>query len=89
MLKRQIHIITPKVILILGRIAAHELLNSNESIGKLRTETHNYNNIPVVVTYHPAALLRNQQYKRPAWEDLQVLQGILQESGAYGNSEKQ
>ena len=88
MLKRQIQIIAPRVILILGRIAAHELLNIKESIGKLRTETHNYNNIPVVVTYHPAALLRNQQYKRPAWEDLQKLQGILLESGAHGNNEK-
>lgn len=88
MLKRQIHIIAPRVILILGRIAAHELLNIKESIGKLRTETHNYNNIPVVVTYHPAALLRNQQYKRPAWEDLQNLQELLQELGVYGNIKK-
>ncbi len=88
MLKRQIRIIDPKAILLLGRIAAHELLSVKESIGKMRAETHNYNNIPVIVTYHPAALLRNQQYKRPAWEDLQKLQELLNKIGEYGNSEK-
>ena len=85
-LNRQIRIIDPKAILALGRIAAHELLNITESIGKLRAETHNYNGIPVIVTYHPAALLRNERYKRPAWEDLQRLQQILREKGVYGNS---
>jgi DNA polymerase len=85
-LNRQIRIIDPKAILALGRIAAHELLNKTESIGKLRAETHNYNEIPVIVTYHPAALLRNERYKRPAWEDLQRLQQILREKGVYGNS---
>jgi uracil-DNA glycosylase family 4 len=87
-LKRQIAIIKPVAILALGRIAAHELLNVAESIGKLRAETHNYNSIPVIVTYHPAALLRNERYKRPAWEDLQRLRVILREKGIYGNSEK-
>ena len=85
-LNRQIRIIDPKAILALGRIAAHELLNKTESIGKLRAETHNYNGVPVIVTYHPAALLRNERYKRPAWEDLQRLQQILREKGVYGNS---
>jgi DNA polymerase len=88
-LRRQISIIDPKAILALGRIAAHELLNIKESIGKLRTETHNYNKIPVVITYHPAALLRNEHYKRPAWEDLKKLQEILKEKGVYGNSKNQ
>ena len=87
-LKRQISIIDPKAILALGRIAVHELLGKTESIGKLRVETHNYNEIPVIVTYHPAALLRNEQYKRPAWEDLQKLQKILRGKGFYGNGEK-
>lgn len=85
-LRRQIRIIDPKAILALGRIAAHELLNVTESIGKLRAETHNYNGIPVIITYHPAALLRNERYKRPAWEDLQRLQQILKEKGVYGTS---
>lgn len=84
-LQRQINIIAPKAILALGRIAAHELLNLTDSIGKLRAETHNYNKIPVVVTYHPAALLRNEQYKRPAWEDMKKLQMILREMGVYDN----
>ncbi|MGD9202725.1 MAG: uracil-DNA glycosylase [Chitinispirillia bacterium] len=76
-LKMQIEIIQPKVILVLGKIAANALLNISESIGKIRVECHNYNNIPVVVTYHPAALLRNKRYKRPAWEDLQKLKKKL------------
>lgn len=84
-LKRQIAIINPQAILALGRIAAHELLNVTEGIGKLRTESHNYNRIPVIVTYHPAALLRNERYKRPAWEDLQKLQTVLREQGIYGS----
>jgi len=75
------------IILALGRIAAHELLNVTEGIGKLRTETHNYNGIPVIVTYHPAALLRTEHYKRPAWEDLQKLQKILKEKGINGTRE--
>ncbi len=86
-LKRQIAIIQPEAILALGRIAAHELLNLKESIGKLRTETHNYNKIPVVVTYHPAALLRNKQYKRPAWEDLQKFQKIVREKVGNGSQD--
>ncbi len=86
-LKRQIAIIQPKAILALGRIAAHELLNLKESVGKLRAETHNYNRIPVVVTYHPAALLRNEQYKRPAWEDLQKFQKIIREKAGNGSHE--
>ena len=87
-LKRQIRIIDPKAILALGRIAAHELLSRTESIGTLRAETHNYNEIPVVVTYHPAALLRNERYKRPAWEDLQKLQKILRGKGVYGSGKQ-
>ncbi len=86
-LRRQIAIVKPLIILALGRIAAHELLNVTEGIGKLRTETHNYNGIPVIVTYHPAALLRTEHYKRPAWEDLQKLQKILKEKGINGTRE--
>jgi len=86
-LKRQIKIINPRAILALGRIAAHGLFNNADSIGKLRAEIHNYNGIPVVVTYHPAALLRNEQHKRPAWEDLKKLQTVLKEKGIYGNDQ--
>jgi DNA polymerase len=84
LLKQQIEIIRPKAILLLGRIAAHTLLERTDSIQKLRSESHSYTTIPAVVTYHPAALLRTAEYKRPAWEDLKKLQKILTELGAYG-----
>jgi len=79
-LERQIEIIAPRMILLLGRIAAQAVLNKNEGIGVLRTGMHDYKGIPVVVTYHPAALLRNADYKRPAWEDLQKIEAILKNS---------
>lgn len=87
-LARQIEIISPKVILLLGRIAAHALLDSTDSIAKLRSHAHEHKGIPVFVTYHPAALLRNDSYRRPAWEDLQKLQATLQEAGVYGDQAK-
>jgi DNA polymerase len=82
-LSRQIEIIAPKVILLLGRIAAHTLLDTTDSISKMRSNTHEYRGIPVFVTYHPAALLRNDSYRRPAWEDLQKLQVTLRDAGVY------
>jgi len=78
-LARQIEIIRPKIILLLGRIAARGLLGRAESIAKLRAEKLDYKGTPVVVTYHPAALLRNASYKSPAWEDLKKLQKMLKE----------
>lgn len=69
-LQRQIELIRPKVILALGRIAAHHLLVSQESLGKLRGQQHSYNGIPLVVSYHPAYLLRNPVDKRKSWQDL-------------------
>ncbi len=83
--EKQIEIIAPKALLLLGRIAAHELLKTKESIARLRSQLHTYKEIPAVVTYHPAALLRNQQYKKPAWEDLQKLRKILTDMGVYEN----
>jgi len=82
-LARQIEIIKPKAILILGRIAAQTLLGNADSIAKLRSKTHLYNNIPSMVIYHPAALLRNAEYKRPAWEDLKQFQKLLTDLGVY------
>jgi DNA polymerase len=73
----QIDIIRPKVILLLGRIAAHTLLDTKASIAALRTQTHRVAGVPAFVTYHPAALLRNEDNKRPAWEDMQKLQRVL------------
>ncbi|MEO5902594.1 MAG: uracil-DNA glycosylase [Gemmatimonadaceae bacterium] len=74
---RQLEIIKPKVIVALGTFAAQTLLNSKTPIGKLRGEVHRYHGIPVVVTYHPAALLRNPAWKRPTWEDVQLARRIL------------
>ena len=80
-LRRQIAIIEPKAILVLGAVAATELLGNGESIKKLRVQEHFYKGIPAVVTYHPAAMLRDASYKRPAWEDLKKLSAILKLSG--------
>lgn len=76
-LVRQLELIKPKVILALGTFAAQTLLNSKTPIGKLRGEVHRYHGIPVIVTYHPAALLRNPAWKRPTWEDVQFARRIL------------
>jgi DNA polymerase len=70
---KQLEIIKPKIILCLGRIAAQVLLKTNDSLTKLRGTTHDYRGIKLMVTYHPAALLRNPNWKRPAWEDVQRL----------------
>ncbi len=75
-LKRQIEIIRPKVILALGRVAGQTLLNTANPLGKLRGAVHEIDNIKVVVTYHPAALLRNPQWKSSAWQDVQLLRKI-------------
>ncbi|MBD3322179.1 MAG: uracil-DNA glycosylase [Chitinivibrionales bacterium] len=86
LLRRQVEIIRPEAILLLGRIAAHSLLESTDSISMLRAEKQHYNGIPVIVTYHPAALLRNERYKYPAWEDLQRLRDLLKERGVYAEN---
>lgn len=77
LLKQQIEIISPDMLLLLGRSAAQAVLNTPAGIGRLRGEIHSYEGIPVVVTYHPAALLRNADLKRPAWEDLQKVEKLL------------
>jgi DNA polymerase len=78
---RQIELIRPKVILALGTFAAQTLLNTTLSIGKLRGQVHRYYGVPLVVTYHPAALLRNPGWKRPTWEDVQLARRILDNTG--------
>lgn len=72
-LRKQIEMIGPKLILALGRIAAQTLLGAGEPVGKLRTGIHQYEGIPVYVTYHPAALLREQSLKHHTWKDVQKL----------------
>jgi len=70
-LKTQLEIIKPRVIVALGRIAARTLLRVDEPLGKMRERTFLYHGIDTLVTYHPAALLRNPNLKKPAWEDFQ------------------
>ena len=72
-LRRQIEIVQPRVICCLGRHAAHALLRTDAPLSRLRGTLHEYAGIPVIVTYHPAALLRNEGFKRPTWEDVKWL----------------
>jgi|TARA_R100000005_G_C4994773_1_gene201711 DNA polymerase len=72
-LLRQIEIIDPKIILCVGRISATTLLDKETSLGNLRDQFHEFHGRELMVTYHPAALLYNQKYKRPTWEDVQKL----------------
>lgn len=72
-LRRQIELIRPVILCTLGTIAAKVLLDTTQGITRLRGQLHDYRGIPVVATYHPAALLRNPNWKRPTWEDVQML----------------
>ena len=72
-LLEQIRLIKPKIICALGRISAQALLDTSTPLGKLRKCWHDFNGIPFIVTYHPAALLRFQAYKKDCWEDVQML----------------
>jgi uracil-DNA glycosylase len=78
-LERQIAIIKPKVILCLGLTAALGLLNKKESLTNLRGKVFDYKNVKVMVTYHPAALLRNPNWKRGCWEDVQQFKKLYDE----------
>ncbi len=73
-LYRQLSLIQPQIILCLGRVAAGTLLNTRASLRSMRGKVHDFHGTSLVVTFHPAALLRNAAWKRPAWEDLQRLQ---------------
>lgn len=73
----QIDRVAPTVIVALGRVAAQNLLQSTESLGRLRGRWHSIRGIRTRVTYHPAALLRNRQWKRPTWEDMQLVRDAL------------
>ena len=70
-LLEQINIIQPKILLIMGLVAAQTLLGNNNSLGWHREKIHCFMDIPTFVTYHPSALLRNSNWKKPAWIDLQ------------------
>jgi DNA polymerase len=76
-LKRQIALIGPAVILCVGRIAAQHLLERDVPLARLRGRVHQFGRTPVVVTYHPAYLLRSPTEKRKSWEDLKLAMGVL------------
>lgn len=78
-LKRQVELIAPKLILALGRVAAQNLLNTDTRLGAMRGKVYRYSpaEIPVVVTYHPAYLLRTPRDKRKAWDDLQFALKVM------------
>ncbi len=80
-LVRQLELIRPRVILAFGTFAAQTLLQTQLTIGKLRGAVHRYYGVPLIVTYHPAALLRNPAWKRPTWEDVQYARRILDGTG--------
>jgi DNA polymerase len=78
-LHRQIELVKPKVILAMGGTAAQSLLSTKQSLGALRNQIHRFRGIPVVVTYHPAALLRNPNWKRPTWDDVRIAARLLED----------
>lgn len=82
-LLRQLELLRPKVILTLGTYASQTLLATKQPIGQLRGQVHRYYGIPLIVTYHPAALLRNPAWKRPTWEDVQLARRVLDTARAH------
>lgn len=85
-LEAQIHVLKPKMILCMGRISGQKLLDTETPVGQLRGQFHDYHGIPLLVTYHPSALLRNESLKRPAWEDLKLFKRKLDEITGESNS---
>jgi len=69
-LERQIELVQPRIILAVGKIAAQNLLGSSETVGRMRSRAHELDGIPLVVTYHPAYLLRSPSQKSKSWDDL-------------------
>lgn len=84
-LEAQIDAIRPVVLVALGRIAAQALLGNDLPIGKMRGRWYEVRGVPTMVTYHPAALLRNADLKRPTWEDMQQVRDRLSAGGGAGS----
>ncbi|MEO8634520.1 MAG: uracil-DNA glycosylase [Gemmatimonadales bacterium] len=76
-LHRQIALVRPVVLLALGGTAAEALLGVKQPLGALRLQVHRYGTTPLIVTYHPAALLRNPNWKKPAWDDVRIARQLL------------
>jgi len=86
LLYRQIEVIAPRMLLLLGRIAAHALLETANGIGALRGKFHQWRGIPAIVTYHPAAILRSPEYRAPTSEDMRTVARYLKEGIDHGAS---
>lgn len=81
-LRRQIQLLAPWAILCAGRTAAQALLSTSDGINRIRGRAYDYEGIPLIATYHPSALLRDETLKRPAWEDLKCLRALLERVSA-------
>ena len=79
-LKKQLEVIRPRFICALGKFAAQTLLGTTERISKLRGKIYEFNHIKVVPTFHPASLLRNPEWKREVWQDMQLIQKLLEDN---------
>ena len=77
-LRRQIELVKPEALLAVGSFSAQLLTGTEKPIGKLRGEVYSYEGVPLVITYHPAALLRNPGWSRAAWDDLQLLRQVME-----------
>jgi uracil-DNA glycosylase len=80
-LEKQIELVRPRIIVALGKVAAQALLGNDSPIGRMRGQWFQVRGIPTMVTYHPAALLRNSALKRPTWEDMQQVRDRLRTGG--------
>ena len=80
-LYKQLALIDPAVILCVGKVAGNTLLDRRSSLKNLRDKFHDFYGLPLMVTYHPAALLRNANWKRPTWEDVKLLRTRYDELG--------
>jgi len=80
-LQRQVALVQPRIILAMGRFAIQQLLGTDEPVGRLRGRLHQYQGVPVVVSYHPAYLLRQPSEKAKAWEDLCLAASVLRQAG--------
>ena len=76
-LYRQLDLIRPRVILAMGNTAAETLLNTRQSLNSLRGRVHQFRGMPLIVTYHPAALLRNPHWKKPTWDDVRIARQLI------------
>lgn len=76
-LERQIELIKPAVLVALGATAAEVLLGTKRSLTELRGKVHSFRGTPLIVTYHPAALLRNPNWKKPAWDDIRIARQLI------------